>query len=408
MGLIKPTNTSFAKIKVIGVGGAGNNAINTMVELNLVENVEFIAVNTDAQALLISKAETKLQIGTNMNRRGLGAGAKPDIGEQAAEESREKIKDLVFDTDMVFITAGMGGGTGTGASPVIAEVAKEMGALTVAIVTKPFDFEGQQRMKVAEAGIEKLKEKVDALIVIPNQRLLESVDKSISMVEGFKLADKVLADGVKAISDIITIPGYINVDFADVRSVMKDSGTAIMGIGEATGPDRAITAARLAISSPLLEVSIEGAMGLLYNITGGKNMGMNEVREASNIIKAAASDDAMIIFGTVIDDKYTDKIKISVIATGFDNPLPNPNRPSLSNRFNRPLGTNQQLGSFINSNISAERIINQSTKPINHQVSPYIKSQEFGDLDTDVSKDFESDFDTDFAKPTFMRENDDF
>ncbi len=317
MGLVKPSNNTFAKIRVLGIGGGGCNAINTMIESKQIEGVEFVSVNTDAQALLKSKAEAKLQIGSNFTR-GLGAGADPEVGRTAAEESQEKIKDLLFDSDMVFITAGMGGGTGTGAAPIIAQVAKEAGALTVAVVTKPFVFEGVKRMQTAEEGIEVLKDCVDTLIVIPNQRLMEVVDKKMTLIDAFKLADNVLGQGVKGISDLITIPGLINVDFADVKTIMYDSGTALMGIGEASGTDRAVNAARMAISSPLLEVSVEGAKGLLYNIHGDSKMTMTEVSDASAIIASAADPDANIIFGANIDDELGDKIKISVIATGFE------------------------------------------------------------------------------------------
>lgn len=317
MGLVKPSNTTFAKIKVIGVGGGGGNAVNSMIESNQIEGVEFIAINTDAQALLASKAETKLQIGNNFTK-GLGSGADPDVGKASAEESREKIKELLFDCDMVFITAGMGGGTGTGASPYIAEIAKETGALTVAVVTKPFAFEGVRRMQTAEEGIDLIRDKVDTLIVIPNQRLMEVVDKKMTFKDTFKLADNVLGQGVQGISDLITVPGLINVDFADVRTIMHESGSALMGIGEASGENRAATAARMAISSPLLEVSIDGAKGILYNITGGSDMAMSEVSDASQIISAAADPDANIIFGATINEELGSNIKISVIATGFD------------------------------------------------------------------------------------------
>lgn len=317
MGLVKPSNNTFAKIRVLGVGGGGGNAVNSMIVSNQIEGVEFISVNTDAQALLTSKSESKLQIGSNFTR-GLGAGADPEVGRTAAEESQEKIKDMLFDSDMVFITAGMGGGTGTGAAPVIAQVAKEAGALTVAVVTKPFMFEGVRRMQTAEEGIDILKDCVDTLIVIPNQRLLEVVDKKMTLIDAFRLADNVLGQGVKGISDLITVPGMINVDFADVKTIMQDSGTALMGIGEATGSDRAVTAARMAISSPLLEISVEGARGLLYNVTGGSNMTMTEISDASSIIANAADPDANIIFGANINEEMGDKLKISVIATGFE------------------------------------------------------------------------------------------
>ena len=317
MALVKPSNTTFAKIKVIGVGGGGNNAVNSMISSGQIKGVEFIAINTDAQALLTSKADTKLQIGSNYTR-GLGSGADPEVGRQAAEESREKIKDLVFDSDMIFITAGMGGGTGTGASPIVAEVAKESGALTVAVVTKPFSFEGVRRMQTAEEGIGTLTEFVDTLIVIPNQRLMDVVDKKMTLLDAFRLADNVLGQGVQGISDLITVPGLINVDFADVKTIMSDSGSALMGIGEASGENRAATAARMAISSPLLEVSIEGAKGILYNITGGDDMTMSEISDASAIISNAADPDANIIFGATINEEMGSNIKISVIATGFN------------------------------------------------------------------------------------------
>lgn len=317
MALVKPSNTTFAKIKVVGVGGGGGNAINSMVESGQIKGVEFISINTDAQALLTSKADTKLQIGSNFTK-GLGSGADPDVGRTAAEESYEKVKELLFDTDMVFITCGMGGGTGTGASPVVAEIAKESGALTVAVVTKPFAFEGVRRMQTAEEGIDLLKDAVDTLIVIPNQRLMEVVDKKMTLLDAFRLADNVLGQGVQGISDLITVPGLINVDFADVKTIMTDSGSALMGIGQATGENRATTAARMAVSSPLLEVSIEGAKGILYNVIGGPDMTMSEVSDASTIIANAADPDANIIFGATIDENMGSNIKISVIATGFN------------------------------------------------------------------------------------------
>jgi cell division protein FtsZ len=317
MALVKPDINTFAKIKVLGVGGGGGNALNSMVAANI-EGVEFVAVNTDAQALLTNQAETKLQIGQNLTK-GLGAGADPEIGRQSAEESREEIKEFLFDTDMVFVTAGMGGGTGSGASPIVAEIAKESGALTVAVVTKPFAFEGSRRMIVAEDAIENLRDQVDTLIVIPNQRLLDVVDKKMSLLEAFKVADSVLTQGVQGIADLITTPGLINVDFADVRTIMTDAGSALMGIGTGVGENRATTAARMAISSPLLEVSIDGAKGILFNIIGGQDLTMNEINEAANIISNAADPDANIIFGATIDDKMADQIKISVIGTGFDN-----------------------------------------------------------------------------------------
>ena len=321
MALVKPANTAYAKIKVIGVGGGGGNAVNSMIESEKIHGVEFISVNTDAQALLTSKADTKLQIGSNFTK-GLGSGADPDVGRQAAEESREKIQELLFDTDMVFITAGMGGGTGTGASPIIAELAKEAGALTVAVVTKPFLFEGMRRMNAAEEGIDLLKDNVDTLIVIPNQRLMDVIDKKMTLLDAFRLADNVLGQGVKGISDLITVPGLINVDFADVKTIMSESGTALMGIGTASGENRAVNAARMAISSPLLEVSIDGAKGVLYNIIGGPDMTMSEVSDASAIIAQAADPDANIIFGATLDETMGSELRISVIATGFEGRTP--------------------------------------------------------------------------------------
>ncbi len=317
MGQIKPINNTFAKIKVVGIGGGGGNAINSMIDSKQIHGVEFISVNTDAQALMNSLAETKIQIGSNYTR-GLGAGANPEVGQAAAEESREKLKEAMYDTEMVFITAGMGGGTGTGASPIVAQIAKEAGALTVAVVTKPFMFEGAQRMRVAEEGIENLKDYVDALIVVPNQRLIDVVDKKMTLIEAFHLADNVLGQGVQGISDLITMPGLVNVDFKDVERVMTDSGTAMMGIGEGEGENRAVIAARSAISSPLLELSVDGAKGILYNIIGGPDLAMQEISEASQIIQSTADPEAIIIFGSAIREEMQGRIRISVIATGFD------------------------------------------------------------------------------------------
>ncbi|HUV42400.1 MAG TPA: cell division protein FtsZ [Patescibacteria group bacterium] len=317
MALVKPDTASFARIKVLGIGGGGGNAINTMIEEESIRGVEFIAINTDAQALLVNKAETKIQIGEKLTR-GLGAGGDPESGRQAAEESREKLKEYMADTDMVFIAGGEGGGTCTGATPVIAEIARELGALTIAVVTKPFTFEGTRRMVIAEDGIENLKDKVDTLIVIPNQRIMEVIDQKVTLVEAFKVVDGVLGQGVQGISDIITVPGLINVDFADVKAIMGDAGSSLLGIGTGVGENRAQAAARGAISSRLLDVSIEGAKGILFNVTGGKDLTMSEVDEAAKIISTAADADANIIFGAVIDDNMVDQIKIIVIATGFD------------------------------------------------------------------------------------------
>lgn len=315
--LIKPDVQKFAKIKVVGLGGAGCNALNSMISLQQIQGVEFVAVNTDAQALLINQSPTKVQIGEALTR-GLGSGGNPSVGREAAEESTDKIEDVLKDADMVFLTAGMGGGTGTGAIAVAASLSKKVGALTVAVVTKPFNFEGTRRMVVAEEGIEELKDKVDALIVIPNQRLLEVVDKNMTLQEAFRMADSVLGQGVQGISDLIVLPGLINVDFADVKAIMTNAGSALMGIGEAGGENRAETAARQAISSSLLEVSIEGAKGVLFNIVGGPDLRMDEIDKAAKVISAAADPDANIIFGATIKEDQVDRVKLSVIATGFD------------------------------------------------------------------------------------------
>lgn len=315
--LIKPQTANFAKIRVIGIGGGGNNALNSMISQSQIQGVDFIAVNTDAQALLMCQSVTKLQIGENLTK-GLGSGGDPEIGREAAEESTQKIKDMLEGTDMVFLASGMGGGTGTGATPVIARIAKEVGALTIAVVTKPFGFEGTRRMVTAEDGVENLKDKVDTLIVIPNQRILDVVDRKLSLLEAFKVADSVLTQGVQGISDLITMPGLINVDFADVRAIMTNAGSALMGIGTGVGENRAQTAARTAIASPLLEISMDGARGVLFNIIGGPDLTMSEVDEAAKIISAAADPDANIIFGATIDETMRDQLKITVVATGFD------------------------------------------------------------------------------------------
>ncbi|WP_094605635.1 Cell division protein FtsZ [Sporomusa silvacetica DSM 10669] len=309
----------FASIKVIGVGGGGNNAVNRMIGAGL-QGVEFITINTDAQALIGSEANYRIQIGEKLTK-GLGAGANPDIGEKAAQESRDDIIKVLKGSDMVFITAGMGGGTGTGAAPIVAECAREVGALTVGVVTKPFSFEGRKRQLQAERGIAKLKEKVDTLITIPNDRLLQVVDKRTPIMEAFKIVDDVLRQGVQGISDLIAVPALINLDFADVKTIMSDAGSALMGIGFGTGDNRAITAVEAAIKSPLLEMSIDGAKGVLLNFTGGPNTTLFEVNEAADIIAKAADPEATIIFGATIDEAFEDQVRVTVIATGFD-PLP--------------------------------------------------------------------------------------
>lgn len=306
----------FANIKVVGIGGGGNNAINRMIDSDL-KGVEFIAVNTDAQALYLSKADKKIQIGEKLTK-GLGAGANPEIGRKAAEESKDIMEEVLQGADMIFITAGMGGGTGTGAAPIVAEISKSLGILTVGVVTKPFTFEGKKRQANAEIGIADIKNNVDTLITIPNDRLLSIAEKKTSMIEAFKMADDVLRQGVQGISDLIAVPGLINLDFADVRTIMLDTGLAHMGIGKGSGEGRAVEAAKQAISSPLLETSIEGAKGVLLNITGGANLGLLEINEAAELISSVADPEANIIFGAVIDEKLQDEIIITVIATGFD------------------------------------------------------------------------------------------
>lgn len=313
---ITPEITPVANIKVIGVGGGGCNAVNRMIKAGI-KGIEFITVNTDAQALYHSEAPTKINIG-KATTRGLGAGSNPDIGRQAAEESIEEIKDAISGSDMVFITCGLGGGTGTGGAPVIAAAAKEMGILTVAVITKPFSFEGHRRKTQCDEGLENLRNKVDTLITIPNDRILSIIDKKTPINEAFAVVDDVLRQGVQGIADLITVHGMINVDFADVKAVMENAGSALMGIGYGAGESRAAEAAKAAIESPLLELSIDGAKGVLFNITGGNDLSMYEVDEAAKIITEAADPDANIIFGAVINDSYTGEVKITVIATGFD------------------------------------------------------------------------------------------
>ncbi|KOS62370.1 cell division protein FtsZ [Lysinibacillus agricola] len=335
----------LAVIKVIGVGGGGNNAVNRMIEHG-VQGVDFIAVNTDAQALNLSKAEIKLQIGTKLTR-GLGAGANPEVGKKAAEESREQLEEVLSGADMVFVTAGMGGGTGTGAAPVIAQIARDLGALTVGVVTRPFTFEGRKRQTQAIGGIGGMKESVDTLIVIPNDKLLQIVDKSTPMLEAFREADNVLRQGVQGISDLIATPGLINLDFADVKTIMSNKGSALMGIGIATGENRAAEAAKKAISSPLLESSIDGAKGVLMNITGGSNLSLFEVQEAADIVASASDEEVNMIFGSVINENLKDEIIVTVIATGFSEEAlqqqRNTTRPTLStNSTNRQAAQQQQ------------------------------------------------------------------
>ncbi len=306
----------YAAIKVVGVGGGGSNAVNRMISAGL-RGVEFIAINTDAQALAMSNADKKIHIGSKITK-GLGAGGDPEVGQQAADESKEDLMESLEGADMVFVTAGMGGGTGTGGAPIVAQAARELGSLTIGVVTKPFSFEGRRRGQAAEDGVRTLKQKVNTLITIPNDRLLQIIDRTATVIEAFRTADDVLRQGVQGIADLITVPGLINLDFADVRTIMHEAGAALIGIGVASGEDRAIRAAQAAISSPLLETSMQGARGVLLNVTGGLDLGLMEVSEAAQIIKDAADPDANIIFGAVIDEKADSEVRITVIATGFD------------------------------------------------------------------------------------------
>ncbi len=394
MALVKPDASRIAKIKVIGVGGGGGNAVASMVEGNTIDGVEFIVVNTDAQVLLDNTATTKLQIGEKLTR-GLGVGGNPEIGSQAAEESQEKLKELLQDSDMVFITAGMGGGTGTGASPVVARIAKEIGALTVGIVTKPFAFEGARRSIHAEEGIERLRDEVDTLIVIPNQRLMDVVDRKMTLIEAFKIVDGVLGQAVTGIAEIITTPGLVNVDFADVKTIMKDAGTALLGIGVGVGENRAQMAARAAISSPLLDLSIDGARGVLFNVTGGSDLTMYELDEAARIISSAADPDANVIFGSVIKDDMSDQVRITVVATGFDE------TQARLTKFSRPMEPGARMEGVIaepRSTMMKEqneerqtvdetpRNVFSSPQPVNQAQEE--KTDEFGD---------------DFEIPAFLR-----
>jgi cell division protein FtsZ len=360
-----------ANIKVIGIGGGGTNAVNRMIAAGL-NGVEFWACNSDIQALDLSSAKNRLQIGTKLTR-GLGAGGNPSIGQKAAEESREELQKSLEGADMVFIAAGMGGGTGTGAAPIVAEIARDAGALTVGVVTRPFLFEGKRRSSQAEEGIEEIKSRVDTLIVIPNQRLLEVVDHRASMQEAFLQADKILMQGVRGISDIITVSGLINVDFADVKSVMQNAGSALMGEGAATGEGRAVEAARVAINSPLLETTIDGASGVIFCVTGGPDMTMHEVQEAANVIYSAVSDEANIIFGAIIDEHVHGEVRITVIATGFDMS----NQPVVKRR---PLTMNASLNNPLNSlnpSIPTPRVEQRSLPELKKIASEILDIPEF-------------------------------
>jgi cell division protein FtsZ len=354
MAEIKPPVETFARIKVVGVGGSGGNAIERMIDAKI-KGVEFVAINTDSQALHHNKAIEKVHIGKNLTK-GLGAGMNPDIGRQAAEETRDEIQDVLKGADMVFVTCGLGGGTGSGAAPVVAEIAKELGALTVAVVTRPFTFEGAQRRSIAEEALENLRERVDTLITIPNDKLLQIIDKKTTLINSFKIVDDVLRQGVQGISDLITKPGIVNVDFADVRAIMSNSGSALMGIGVGTGENRAADAAKAAINSPLLELSIDGAQGVLFNVSGASDLTMLEINEAANIITESIDPNAKVIFGAVVDETIKKgEIQITVVATGFDSDKVNESPvEKMSRMTNLQLKSNIQNTSNV-SNIMEER-----------------------------------------------------
>jgi len=367
----------LAVIKVVGVGGGGVNAVNRMIELGL-RGVEFIAVNTDAQALLMSDADVKLDVGRELTR-GLGAGADPEVGRRAAEDHAEEIEEALAGADMVFVTAGEGGGTGTGGAPVVARIAKSIGALTIGVVTKPFSFEGRRRQSQAEDGVAKLKEEVDTLIVVPNDRLLEISDRGISMIEAFATADQVLLAGVQGITDLITTPGLINLDFADVKSVMQGAGSALMGIGSARGADRAIKAAELAVESPLLEASIEGAHGVLLSIQGGSNLGIFEINDAAQLVKEAAHPEANIIFGTVIDDTLGDEVRVTVIAAGFDGGEPQTRIEPIAAQLSAPL-----VPSVPADEAARDHVDGAEKQSVSVSVVSASNESVFGDDDLDV------------------------
>ncbi|MDD5073959.1 MAG: cell division protein FtsZ [Candidatus Shapirobacteria bacterium] len=403
MAFVKPESNRFAQIKVLGVGGGGGNCINSMVADEQIKGIDFVAINTDAQALLTSQSPIKIQIGEKLTR-GLGAGGNPEVGQKAAEESIEKIKKLIAGSDMVFITGGEGGGTCTGAAPVIARAAKEMGILTVAVVTKPFHFEGHKRMAAANEGISQLEDQVDTLIVVPNQKLLSSVNPKTSLVEAFKMVDSVLISGVEGIAGLITKPGLINLDFADVKAIIANAGSALMGIGEAEGDKRAVKAAQMAADSPLLETSIEGARGILFNISGGQDLGIKEVEEAAEIIFSQADPDANIIFGATIDKQLGEKIKITLIATGFDQSKTRLSRLAKNTQPNQVINQNLQGFTPQNKNPKGQVIFDNSQKKT-------LTKNYFPDSDNQVADQGEGkafpvleDLGEEYETPAFLRQ----
>ncbi len=388
MARINPEIEAFAKIKVVGVGGAGGNALKRMIDSEI-KGVEFVAVNTDAQDLHHSQAEHKVHLGKNLTR-GLGAGMNPEVGRKAAEESKEEVYQAVNGSHMIFITAGMGGGTGSGASPVIAQAAKESGALTVAVVTKPFMFEGIQRKRIADVAFEELKKNVDTIITIPNDKILNIIDRNTPVLDAFSMIDDVLRQGVQGISDLITTPGLVNVDFADVSAIMKNAGSALMGIGSASGEDRAVTAAKIAINSPLLDISIKGAKGVLFNVTGGKDLSMAEINDAANVIIESIDPDAQVIFGAVINEKLTDgEVQVTVIATGFDQ---KDLKPSI-----KPFKEEEVKGPSLEElQKQAEAEKAKQKEDDERQKAVEVKKDEF-------IKTVESDGEDEFELPTFIR-----
>jgi len=397
MAEVKPEIETFAKIKVVGVGGGGGSAINRMIE-NGIRGVDFVAINTDIQALHYNKASEKIHIGKSVTR-GLGAGMNPDLGKGAAEESQNEIREALKGCDMVFVTCGLGGGTGSGASPIVAQVARDLGALTVAVVTKPFIFEGGQRKNIADRAYADLADKVDTIITISNDKLLQVIDKRTSLLEAFAIADDVLRQGVQGIAEIITVPGVINADFADVKAVMANAGSALMGIGQASGENKAIEAAKAAINSNLLDMSIDGARGIVFTITGGPDLGMNEVSDAAKVITSAADEDAKIIFGAVIDEKMKDQIKITVVATGFDGNNKGGSKPELKSYTPNPFIESENekeggIGSAVwgDKKTKVSTIKNIPLKPLVEKKSEVIED-----------KDMKNEEEDDLSVPAFIR-----
>jgi cell division protein FtsZ len=383
MELSANQSESFARIKVVGVGGGGCNAVNRMIEEGM-QGIEFITVNTDGQALLLSQAQTRVRIGEKVTR-GLGAGGNPEMGRKAAEESAEELYEVLKGSDMVFVTAGLGGGTGTGAAPIVAQIAKEVGALTIGVVTRPFTFEGMRRQQSAEAGISKLKEQADTLIVIPNDRLLQIVDKRASLQDAFQVADDVLRQGIQGISELITVPGLINLDFADVRAIMSEGGAALMAVGKASGEDRARIAAEMAISSQLLDITIDGARGILFNVTGGSALTLFEVNQAAAIIKETAHPDVNLIFGAVIDPNLGDEIRVTVIATGFDRTNVRTTIPERSNRLDEPrMNASQQQPQQSRPQPSQNQMPEKQDRPSNPPATNEFQARVLNTDDLDI------------------------